>query len=136
MQYFSFPFYENGTTCNILLCPKCYIGMYLMDRFGKFDFFNPKLLSKKNTPTLKKLMPWQVYVKCSNRVYFVECTRHQACLQSLLSCFSSYRLSKHRRIECCFESDPLNFYIVNQKKKKKKIASTSFFIQNTKSYLR
>ena len=75
---FYFLFYEYGATGNILLCPKCYIGMYLMDMVYKFDFLNQKLLSKIITPALKKLNPWQVYVKYSNRVYFVECTRHQA----------------------------------------------------------
>ena len=82
MQYVLFPFYENWATCKILLCPKCYIGMYLMDMFGNFDFLNQKIFVKKITPTLKKLMPRQVYVKCSNRVYFVECTRHQAFLKT------------------------------------------------------
>ena len=76
MQYFLFPFYEYGATCNVVLCPKCYIVMYLMDMVYNFDFLNQKVLSK-HTPALKKLKPWQVYVKYSNRVYFVECTRHQ-----------------------------------------------------------
>ena len=36
---FLFPFYENGATCNILLCPKYYIGMYLMDMVGNLVYF-------------------------------------------------------------------------------------------------
>ena len=69
MQYFLFPFYEYGATGNILLCPKCYIGMYLMDMVYNFDFLNQTFLSKKITPALKKLKPWQVYVKYSNTGY-------------------------------------------------------------------
>ena len=42
-----FPFYEYGATCNVVLCPKCYIGMYLMDMVYNFDFLNQKFLSKK-----------------------------------------------------------------------------------------
>ena len=81
MHFFLFPFCENGATCNFLLGPKCYIGMHLMDMVGNFDFLNQIFLSK-NYPTLENLKPWQVYVKCSNKIYFVECPRHQAFLKS------------------------------------------------------
>ena len=43
--------------CHII-CPKCYIGMYLMDMVGNL---NQELLSKKNFTNPKKLKPWQVY---------------------------------------------------------------------------
>ena len=50
---FLFPFYENGDICNILLCPKCYIGMYLTDMVDNFDFLKQIFLSK-NYPYPKK----------------------------------------------------------------------------------
>ena len=81
MQYFLFPFYENGATCNILLCPKCYIGMYLTDMVGNLDFLN-QFFSSKNYPYPKKLKPWQVCEKCSNKFHFVECARHQAFIKT------------------------------------------------------
>ena len=48
----------------------------------KFWFSESKSFCQKITPTLRKLMPWQAYEKCSTRVYFVECTRHQAFLKT------------------------------------------------------
>ena len=72
---------NTGPPATSYYVPKCYIGIYLMDMVYNFDFLNQKFLSKI-TPSLKKLTPWQVYVKYSNIVYFVECTRHQAFLKT------------------------------------------------------
>ena len=82
-----------------------------MDMFGNFDFLNKEKMSK-NYPYPKRTDAMASICKMFKQSLF--CSVHKTSgflkntfLQSLLSYFSSYRLSKYRQTECYFERDPL-----------------------------
>ena len=66
---FLFPFYGYRNTCNILLCPKCYIDMYLMDMVDNFDFLNQIFLSKKLPLPSKTEAMASIYVKFKQSLF-------------------------------------------------------------------
>ena len=70
-------FWIRGHLQHLIMSQMLY--WHVFEGYGLYFWFSEsKIFVKKITPALKKLKPWQVYVKYSNRVYFVECTRHQA----------------------------------------------------------
>ena len=79
---FYFLFIKTGLPATSYYVPNVILACIGWIWLEIFDFLIQKLCPKRITPTLEKLKPWQVYVKCSNIAYFVECTRHWAFIKT------------------------------------------------------